>query len=420
MRILWVKAGQLLPVDTGGKIRTYNLLKELARQHEVTLLSYYGGPRDTAYDDALRAEFALAEPLSGCWPLSLPGLGAKYVRWLPTTTPFAVGKFTAQAVRSRIVAACANARFDVAICDFLAPTANFPASLPVPTVLFQHNVESALWARQAQHERSALKRPIYRLEAHRMAGYEAEAVRRFDHVIAVSEHDRALMSRWVDAAHISVTPTGVNLAQFRNAAPDPGAAAPLVVFVGSMDWGPNEDGMLWFHRDVWPRVVAAMPSARLRIVGRHPPPAITQLAGDAIEVTGTVPSVIEHLHAAAVVIVPLRIGGGTRLKVYEAMAARRPVVATTIGAEGLDYRAGEDILIADAPGDFADAVIGLLRDPARRSGVGLAAERRAAIYDWPNVVGSFAATLRGVRRRAEDARLAESGPGPSSQARRPG
>jgi glycosyltransferase involved in cell wall biosynthesis len=399
VKVLWVKAGQLLPVDTGGKIRTYNILKELARQHEVRLLSYYGGPRDAAYDDALRTEFPLAEPVANCWPVSLPGLGVKYARWLPTSMPFAVGKFTARAVRDRIVAGCAAGRFDVALCDFLAPTANFPDSLPVPTVLFQHNVESALWVRQAEHERSALKRPIYRLEAHRMAAYEAAAVRRFDHVIAVSEHDRMLMSQWVHSVRISVTPTGVDLARFRTGAPDPGAAVPLVVFVGSMDWEPNEDGMLWFHQEVWPQVVAAVPSARLRIVGRSPPPAIAQLAGGTVEVTGTVPSVIEHLHAAAVVIVPLRIGGGTRLKIYEAMAARRPVVATTVGAEGLDYRAGEDILIADAPGEFANAVIGLLRDPVRRSSVGLAAERRAAMYDWPNVVGAFAATLRDVRRR---------------------
>src|SRR5438105_2914416 len=119
------------------------------------------------------------------------------------------------------LAACAAGRFDVALCDFLLATANFPESLPVPTMLFQHNVESALWARHAEHERNAFKRPIYRLEAHRMAAYEAEAVRRFDHVIAVSEHDRTLMSQWVEPAGISVTPTGVDLARFRTGAPDP-------------------------------------------------------------------------------------------------------------------------------------------------------------------------------------------------------
>src|SRR6266853_4788493 len=112
-----------------------------SRHHEVTLLSYYGGPRDAAYDDALRAEFPLADPVGDCWPLSLPGLGIKYARFLPTPTPFAVGKFTAQAVCDRIVAGCAAGRFDVALCDFLAPTANYPAALPLPTVLFQHNVE---------------------------------------------------------------------------------------------------------------------------------------------------------------------------------------------------------------------------------------------------------------------------------------
>jgi glycosyltransferase involved in cell wall biosynthesis len=362
-------------------------------------MSYYGGPRNAAYEDALRAEFPLAEPVADCWPLALPGLAAAYARWLPTSMPFTIGKFTARAVRERIVAGCAARRFDVALCDFLAPTANFATSLPVPTVLFQHNVESALWVRRAAHERSRLKLPVYRLEARRLADYEPRAVQRFDHVIAVSEHDKALMSKWVDAARISVTPTGVDLAQFRAGAPDPGAAGPLVVFVGSMDWEPNEDGMLWFHETVWPQVLAAFPAARLRIVGRLPPPSIARLAGGAVEVTGAVPSVVEHLHAAAVVIVPLRIGGGTRLKIYEAMAARRPVVATTIGAEGLDYRAGEDIVIADAPSDFAGAVVGLLRDPGSRSRVGLAAERRAAIYDWPNVVGAFAETLRHVRRR---------------------
>lgn len=399
MRILWVKAGKLLPVDTGGKIRSYNLLKELARQHEVTLLSYYGGARDMHYENSLKADFPLAETVSGCWPLSLPGLGVKYTRWLPTSMPFAVGKFTAPAVRRWIATGCAQGRFDVALCDFLAPSANFPNSLPVPTVLFQHNVESTLWRRQADHERSPLKRPIYSIEARRMARYEARTICRFDHVIAVSEHDRSLMSRWMDASRISVTPTGVSLSRFQDGAPDPGEASPLVVFVGSMDWEPNEDGMLWFHRKIWPTVRAQVPSAVLRIVGRTPPSSISSLAGEHIEVTGTVESVVPHLHGAAVVIVPLRIGGGTRLKIYEAMAARRPIVSTTIGAEGLDYRNGEDIVIADEPVDFASQVIRLLRDREWRSSVGNAAQRRAGIYDWPKVVGTFACTLEQLWRR---------------------
>lgn len=397
MRILWVKAGQLLPVDTGGKIRTYNILKELAGLHEVTLLSYYGGPRDDAYESALRQEFPRAEALAGCWPSSLPGEALKYARWLPTQLPFAVGKFTSRRVREWIASGCREGRFDVALCDFLAPSANFPDSLPIRTVLFQHNVESDLWTRQASCERHPVKRLIYRLEARRMSAYEAAALRRFDHVIAVSAHDRQRMSRWVETARISVAPTGVDLARFGEGAPDPGRADPLVVFVGSMDWEPNEDGVLWFHREVWPRVRQAVPAAALRIVGRRPPPSIARLGFDGVEVTGTVPSVVEHLHAAAVVVVPLRVGGGTRLKIYEAMAACRPVVATTIGAEGLDYRNSEDIVIEDTPERFADAVIALLHDPARRTSMGQAAKRRAAMYDWANIAKAMAETLKQSR-----------------------
>jgi glycosyltransferase involved in cell wall biosynthesis len=122
------------------------------------------------------------------------------------------------------------------------------------------------------------------------------------------------------------------------------------------------------------------------------------LAGGPIEVTGTVPSVVEHLHSAAVVIVPLRIGGGTRLKIYEAMAARRAVVSTTVGAEGLDYRAGDDILIADSAVEFANAVIGVLREPNLRVRIGNAAERRASKYDWSNVASDFSSTLRAIQK----------------------
>lgn len=231
-----------------------------------------------------------------------------------------------------------------------------------------------------------------------MAAYEAAAVQRFQHVIAVSEHDKGLMARWVDAARISVTPTGVDLGAFGAGAGAAGASAPLVVFVGSMDWEANADGILWFTDQVWPRIAAARPDAVLRVVGRNPPARIRELASAQIEVTGTVPSVVEHLHAAAVVIVPLRIGGGTRLKIYEAMAARRPVVSTRVGAEGLDVAHGTDILLEDEPASFAGAVVRLLGDATERTRVGDAAATTAARFDWPNVMRQFEASLAQSRQ----------------------
>jgi glycosyltransferase involved in cell wall biosynthesis len=397
MKLLWAKAGKILPVDTGGKIRTINIMRQLAKRHELAFLSYYGGPRDEEYEAQLRAEFPLAVPVAGAWPDEPVGLGLRYATTFPSGMPFAVAKFTHPRVQAEVARLAAPGRCDVAICDFLAASGNFAARAAVPTALFQHNVESALWARQAEHETRWPLTWVYREEARRMARYEAEAVRRFDHVIAVSAHDKQLMSAWTDPSRISVTPTGVDLAQFGEGAPPAGEARPLVVFVGSMDWEANADGIDWFCREAWPRVAAARPDAVLRVVGRKPPARIQQLASPTVEITGTVPSVVEHLHAAAVNIVPLRIGGGTRLKIYEAMAARRPVVSTRVGAEGLDVTHGEDILLEDEPAAFADAIVRLLADPAARTRLGDAAARTAARFDWPNVIRDFEGSLEAAR-----------------------
>jgi glycosyltransferase involved in cell wall biosynthesis len=280
------------------------------------------------------------------------------------------------------------------ICDFLSASSTFPTVLRTPTVLFQHNVESVLWARQARHEPNPVKRLAFAIEARRMTAYERAAVGRFHHVIAVSESDRMLMADMIDPKRISVAPTGVDLAQYRAAAGDH-AVENVVLFLGSMDWEANVDGVEYFHREVWPRVRAAVPDARFRIVGRNPSPRVLRLAEDpSVEVVGQVPTVVPHLRAAAVFVVPLRIGGGTRLKIYEAMAAGRAVVSTSVGAEGLEFSDGRDLLLADTPDAFAKAVTMLLLDRDRRRGIEHAASAHAARFDWPVVVRHFEDSLR--------------------------
>ena len=394
MKILWVKAGKLLPVDTGGKIRSYNILRRLRAQNDVTLLSYYGGPRDVKY------EKEIAEHLPGTLTVhtGVPESSAlDYLRRLTWAAPYAVTKFTSRGVQSKVATLLNGGRFDVAVCDFLAASLNFPAVLETPTVLFQHNVESALWERQARHEANPLNRLVYKLEAAKMLRYERAAVARFHHVIAVSEHDRKLMSAMTDETGISVVPTGVDLQQFRAArtgADD--ATEPLVIFVGSMDWEANIDAVDYFCREVWPAVKQAVPEARFRIVGRNPHSRVKKLAGDSIEVTGTVASVIEHYREAAVNIVPLRIGGGTRLKIYEAMAMGKATVSTSIGAEGLDVNDGRDILLADSPEKFAESLIALLRNDQLRKGISRAAAEQAARYDWSVITERFEEVLAGA------------------------
>ena len=396
MKILWVKAGKLLPVDTGGKIRSFNLLRDLATRAEVTLLSYYGGEPDLAYDRAIQEAFPQAVSIhTGTPDGSTVSAAIHFARRLLLPAPYAVTKFTAAPVRHMVAECDVARRFDVLVCDFLAASLNFPRQLHTPAVLFQHNVESILWRRQANAERHPLKRAIFQLEAAKMDRYERAAVHRFNHVIAVSDRDRRALATMVPAERISVVPTGVDTKTFRPAVRND-RPEPIVLFLGSLDWEPNIDGVQYFAETMWPTIRAAVPDARFQVVGRNPDASIRRLASDSIEIVGTVASVIEYLHRAAAVVVPLRVGGGTRLKIYEAMAAGKAVVSTSIGAEGLDYHDGRDILIADTPEVFAQRVIQVLRDPQHRRRLEDTALALASQYDWSSISHAFEAILERV------------------------
>lgn len=396
VRILWAKAGKLLPVDTGGKIRSYNILRQLARDHAVTLISYYGGPRDSEYENDIERILPGTEAIhmsnteNGVAAQSLNYLGHLF-----DAAPFAVSKFTHPTVQTSVNSHLEKNEFDVAVCDFLSASLNFPERLATPTVLFQHNVESILWQRMASTESHPLKRLAYGLEARKMSRYESRTLRRFHHIIAVSENDRQQMLKMNPACSISVIPTGVDTRAFV-VAPPASTDPPRIVFIGSMDWEPNIDAVGYFLQEIFPRIRAEFPSAMFQIVGRNPPERVQRLASASVIVTGTVPSINEYLRDASVVIVPLRIGGGTRLKIFEAMATGKAVVSTSIGAEGLDVQNGRDLLLADDAASFTAAVSLLIRDSSVRRRYELAAAKLAAQFDWSNIGRQFAEILRKV------------------------
>jgi glycosyltransferase involved in cell wall biosynthesis len=392
MKILWVKAGKLWPVDTGGKIRSFNILRHLARNHEVTLLSYYGGRRDSEYETAIAKQLPGAQTIYTAAPESTIAQSIDYILRLPSAAPYAVKKFTHPTVRREVARRLSDGSADVAVCDFLSASLNFPEASLTPVVLFQHNVETMLWRRMADTEKSALRKLSYRIEARKMAAYETRTVQRFQHVIAVSDHDRNEMLALAPGCSITVVPTGVDTEKYQPA-PSVSGNPPLIVFTGSMDWEPNIDAVEYFCREIFPSVLAAFPHARFQIVGRNPHSRVRKLASSSVEVTGTVPSVAEYLRNAAVVTVPLRIGGGTRLKIFEAMAMRKAMVSTSIGAEGLDVTSGKDCLLADDAPSFASAIVAVLRDPALRRSYEDNAAALAARYDWSQIARRFAEAL---------------------------
>lgn len=402
MRILWVKAGKLLPVDTGGRIRSYNILRQLAQSHSVCFVSYYAGAEDKEYDLAIKRELPESVGVaSGGLDGSKLAFSLEYLRRFFQPEPFAVSRFIGPEVKQTVAGKLNSGKFDVAVCDFLAASPTFPQKLGTPTVLFQHNVESALWQRRVKTEANAITRIAYRVEARKMLALERDMLRRFHHVIAVSEHDKQLMLALDPECSISIVPTGVDTKLY-TVAPPSTANPPRLLFLGSMDWEPNIDSVIYFCREIFPKIRSQFPSAIFQIVGRNPHPRVRQLASDSVQVTGTVPSVTEYLRDATVVVVPLRVGAGTRLKIFEAMATGKAVVSTSVGAEGLAVDNGRDLILADDPNSFAEATILLLRDESLRRRYELAAARLASQHDWTHIAKKFAEVLEGVSRKYTD------------------
>ena len=295
--------------------------------------------------------------------------------------PLAVSRYRSAGMQRQVAELIKFEDFDALVCDFLFPAPNIPDL--ATALLFQHNVEAQIWKRRLEHASFPPVRWYFRSQYEKMRRYEGQVCGAVKRVIAVSNEDAQAMRSEYGVRCVHAVPTGVDLDYFTP--PGDVTRARNLVFVGSMDWDPNVDGMQWFVREVLPRIRMRRPDCALTIAGRHPHSAIRKLAAEYpnIRVTGTVADVRPFLWESAVSIVPLRIGGGTRLKIFEAMAAQVPVVSTTIGAEGLDVRNGETIRIADSPEDFADHCLELLADPAARNNIASAAwEMVSSCYSW--------------------------------------
>jgi polysaccharide biosynthesis protein PslH len=391
LRILWLKTELLHPVDKGGRIRTYQMLRELKRLHHVTYLTL---------DDGHAAPDAVALASEYCHELVRvpfrrsrnfsPRFWYELARSTLGPLPYTIARYRSAAFRRALSRLLAERSFDVLVCDFLTPAINVPSTLPCTAVLFQHNVEAAIWKRHFEVA-SGPRKAFMWLEWQKVRRFERAQCRRFDHVIAVSAEDRETMRAEYGVAASDV-PTGVDTAYFRPRG-DRERRPHHLVFTGSMDWLPNADGMEFFVAEVLPKIRARVPDVSLTIVGRHPTPEVRELAAadPALTATGRVEDVRPYMEEAAAFIVPLRIGGGTRLKIYEALGMECPVVSTSIGAEGLPLENGTEILLADDPEDFANAVVRVLTDSVTadhlaRSGASTVRAR----FGWDGAADAFA------------------------------
>ncbi len=388
--------GGLWPATTGGRVRSLNTISELARGHQVTVITTHGQGDDP---DGLEQQLAHCERVVSV-PYAVPKRGsapfvAAVARSWFSHYPVDLWKWRVDAVRREVENALAGGDIDLCVSDFLFAAANVPMGR-VPVLLFEHNVEYLIWQRLANLETTSWKRALFEMEWRKVRACEADACRNAALTIAVSDDDRDRLAEMSPGSRIVSIPTGVNTQYFT---PRPDAEAPAhLVFSGSMDWHPNEDAVCYFVETILPRVRAEFPSASFTIIGRNPGARVRELAAQpGVYVTGTVDDVRPSIAQGSVYVVPLRAGSGTRIKIFEALAMGKAVVSTTVGAEGLALESGRHFLAADTPHDFAQAVIRLLRDPARRQALGDAGRALVeANYSWMTVARQFEARCEEV------------------------
>jgi len=371
------------------------MLTELCRFHRVTWLA--GCPKGTALSPEEEADPYATEKI---WiptresrkggPRFLYELG---INLLFSKHPYVLTRYRSATLREKIAELDRSGRFDLIVSDFLTPAINFPGlRFRTPTVLFQHNIESQIWRRLAREKTNPVARAYFSGQFGRMRRAERELSAGFDGVITVSPEDSSFSRNHYGLTNVlGAVPTGVDTDYFRPPASPRPEAGPIA-FLGSMDWMPNVECVQHFARDILPRIRERHPNRRFRIIGRAPSPAVRRLAAEdpSIEVTGTVDDVRTHLDESSLLVVPLRSGGGTRIKIFEAMAQGLPVVSTTIGAEGLPVEHGRDILIADTPEAFSDAVVRLLDSPELARGLSENARRRLVNdHSWRSVAAKF-------------------------------
>lgn len=367
-RLAFVSPVFLFPSNTGGRIRTSNILRGLkGGEFDITLLS------------------PATAPLCDQWGAELDLLCDRFVRWdagrpksrwaragdLLDELPINVVADRRKPALDQVSATLAASPFSVVVFDFVHAAVLRPQRIDAATVCFTHNVEAEIFERHASQARNPLMRRIWSAQQAKMERFEGDALRRFDAVIAVSERDANGFRKRYGIAATSTIPTGVDLDYFSWHEPTQPSTGtpPTVVFIGSMDWDANVDGIQHFLSEVWPQVLEKVPQAQFTVVGRNPPQSLIRQAASirGVTLTGLVDDVRPYVRRAHVSVIPLRVGGGTRIKAFEAMAMGCPVVSTSIGIEGLDVVSNVHYLNKDEATDQAQGIVQLLSDSLLRS-----------------------------------------------------
>ena len=392
MRVLHFAPRVCWPLDTGAKLRNYHLARVLSGHARLTLLAFT--EQEQQPPSALEEFYEQVSTVPRDAGYTFP----KILRGALGRTPLPVLNYTTAAMKQALARTLSARQFDIVQVEsihLMAYLSVLREAHPRPLVVCDwHNIESELMQRYSERESNAARRAYARKTARMMSDSETRALQEFDAHVAVSQRDAEKLREINSQARVFVIENGVDTsfysdeqieAAYREARPsDTAGEKHRIVFVGSMDYHANVDGVVNFSREVWPQIRDRLPALTFTIVGRDPAPEVRELAAmPGVEVTGTVDDVRPFYREAAAAVVPLKVGGGSRLKILEAMAAGVPVISTTLGAEGLNVQPGENILIADTNSDLIDAIRSLVEDEGLRQRLGGAGRTLVSNhYDW--------------------------------------
>lgn len=395
MKVLFLS--QIVPYPPHGGVlqRGYNLLRELGRDARVHLLAFVHPdvlPTEAARHESQAALEKFCETVEyfPLWPKVSPvhriaGLAASTL----SSRPFSVMAHRSAAFHRRVSELVDTKSFDLIHVDTIALAQFLDKARLVPTVLTHHNIESQLMERRAGAEAGLLARQFLRRETRKLLSYEAEMAGTFDVNVFVSHPDEKTLVERVPGLRTAIVPNGVDVEYFT---PNQGKDMPTLIYTGGMNMFANRDAVMFFLGEIWPLIRAQVPGVRFFAVGQDPPKDLVAFAArdPQVVVTGYVTDIRPIVWDASVYVVPLRVGGGTRLKVLDAMAMGKAMVSTSIGCEGLDVHPDEHLLVADTPAQFAEKTVMLLQDRNRRLLLGRAArslvERR---YSWRTISGQL-------------------------------
>jgi polysaccharide biosynthesis protein PslH len=397
LRVLVIDEEFPYPPNAGKRIRSWNLLRRLAARHQITWLCFGrlgSAARQAAADAGIEVRVVGELPVKRGTRL----FAALLVNCF-SPYPYSVDKHFREDLRREVANAAAGSSFDLIHVEWGPYARYLEAASGLPSVVAAHNVESQIWQRRSEHAKNPLGKFYFAWQARKMRAFERSAFRSA-RIFAVSEQDRDQFLA-EGLSQVDVVENGVDVEYFQPVQASNGAS---LLFLASLDWFPNQDALNYFLDAIFPLIRQQEPSVALRVVGRRAPAELVARSkrNPGVEFIGEVDDVRGQYREAALVLVPLRIGGGSRLKILEAMAAGTPVVSTTIGAEGITATPGKDIVLADTPADFARETIRLMRDPDAR--IRLAANARQLVvnkYSWDSLAKKlediWQATVMGMR-----------------------